>query len=148
MRRILLDSAVLSTLTHPYPSQESIECKAWLNAMLVADDEVIIPEVVDYEVRREYLRRSSSRALGKLEDLIQKVRYLPLETHHWRLAAQLWADARNRGHITAPPGDLNIDILLAAQAQLLSTPGVQVIIATTNVRHLAPFADARVWRDI
>ena len=96
MRYILLDSSVLSTLTHPYPyrSRESLACNVWLDAVLAAGNEAIISEVVDYEVRREYLRRNNNRALQQLEDLSGRIRYLPLETRHWRLAAQLWADAR------------------------------------------------------
>lgn len=148
MRYILLDSGVLSRVTHPRPKADSQALEAWLWQSVGSGDGVFIPEVTDYEVRREYLRRNSRSGVRLLDELNVRLNYLALETSHWRLAAQLWADARNRGHITAPPGDLNIDILLAAQAQLLATPDSPVIIATTNVRHLAPFADSRLWQDI
>jgi predicted nucleic acid-binding protein len=147
-RRIILDSGVLSLVTHLRPSSESKACRAWINAILTAGDEVFIPEVTDYEVRREYLRRNNQHGIRTLDAFAQQWTYLPLSTAHWRWAAALWAVARNQGHITAPVTDLNIDILLAAQAQLLATPTSPVIIATTNVRHLAPFADARRWPDI
>ena len=146
-RYIMLDSGVVGLLTHPQPRvvSESVACRAWLRRLLVANDTVLLPEAVDYEVRREYLRRGARRALQHLDAIAGEAIYLPLTTPVWRRAAALWAQARNQGHITAPPGDLNIDILLAAQAQLLLTPDQPVIIATTNVRHLAPFADARLW---
>jgi predicted nucleic acid-binding protein len=114
----------------------------------VAGDSFLVPAVSDYEVRREYLRRGSIAGLHKLDTLLASLVYLPFPTEGWRRASELWAWARNHGHITAPATDLNIDLLLAAQAQLINTPDTPVIIATTNVRHLAPFADARLWTEI
>ena len=43
---------------------------------------------------------------------------------------------------------LDGDMILAAQAQDLTDQGHTTLIATTNVKHLALFADARLWRDI
>ncbi len=39
-------------------------------------------------------------------------------------------------------------MILAAQATALESDGDEVVIATTNVRHLAMFAAARLWREI
>jgi hypothetical protein len=39
-------------------------------------------------------------------------------------------------------------VLLAAQAALAGDPDDEVIIGTTNVGHLALFADARTWWDV
>ena len=62
------------------------------------------------------------------------------------LAAQLWADARNRGKPTADRNALDGDVILAAQAIWEVNAGNEVVIATTNVRHLSQFVDAREWR--
>lgn len=62
------------------------------------------------------------------------------------LAAQLWADARNRRKTTAEPNALDGDVILAAQAILEVNAGNEVVIATTNVGHLSQFVDAREWR--
>jgi hypothetical protein len=43
---------------------------------------------------------------------------------------------------------LDADMSLAAQAASLDSYNDGGVIATTNVRHLALFASARVWRDI
>jgi len=43
---------------------------------------------------------------------------------------------------------LDGDVILAAQAAMLENNGYTVVIATTNVRHLARFTTAREWRDI
>jgi hypothetical protein len=66
-----------------------------------------------------------------------------------RLAAQFWARARNQGTPTASGDALDCDIILAAQAaQLAAESADRVVIATTNVRHLALFAEARYWNQI
>jgi hypothetical protein len=65
------------------------------------------------------------------------------------LAAELWAQARRQGQPTAPDLALDADVILAAQARLLAQQQPEpVVIATTNVGHLARFAPARLWRDI
>jgi hypothetical protein len=39
-------------------------------------------------------------------------------------------------------------MILVAQARVLVRDGDETVIATTNVRHLALFASARMWREI
>lgn len=65
-----------------------------------------------------------------------------------RQAAAFWAQARNMGQPTAHDAALDGDVILAAQAQSLTNQGHTTLIATTNVKHLTLFADARLWRDI
>jgi hypothetical protein len=43
---------------------------------------------------------------------------------------------------------LDGDVILAAQAMSVMDEGNEVIVATTNVRHLYQFIDAREWRKI
>ena len=73
----------------------------------------------------------------------EELRYLPLNTAMMRQAAEFWAQARRRHRPGAPPGELDADVILAAQAAAV---GAEV--ATVNVRHLAPFVPARPWREI
>jgi hypothetical protein len=61
-------------------------------------------------------------------------------------AAEFWAEARQRGQATADPKALDGDVILAAQATLVADEGNEVIIATTNVKHLSQFVDARDWQ--
>lgn len=62
-----------------------------------------------------------------------------------RRAAELWAQARNTGHPTAPDPALDRDVILAAQALCLNTP---VVVATGNPAHLARFVPAELWSNI
>jgi len=63
-------------------------------------------------------------------------------------AAELWAEVRQIGQATADPKALDGDVILAAQAQLQAEQGYRVIVATTNVKHISRFIDARLWNDI
>lgn len=64
-------------------------------------------------------------------------------------AASLWAEARRRGRLTADAAALDIDVILAAQVQLFTEEiGEQVIVVTSNIRHLAQFVEARPWQEI
>ena len=106
---------------------------------------MLVPEIADYEVRRELLRANKSRGVAKLDALASSVGYLPLTTAAVRKAAELWAEARQQGHPTASDQSLDADVLLAAQALTL---GSEVVIATTNVGHLSRFVAAEEWHTI
>ncbi|MEG4112599.1 nucleic acid-binding protein [Microcoleus sp. Pol12B3] len=123
-----------------------MECQLWLDSLLQNGEMVLLPEIADYEVRRELIRAGKERGIRKL-DLFKKVlTYRPLTTEVMLLAAQLWADSRRRGRPTAEANALDGDVILAAQAILEATEGNDVVIATTNVGHLSQFIDAREWR--
>lgn len=64
------------------------------------------------------------------------------------LAAQLWADVRQRGMPTADPQALDIDVILAAQARSLLDQSTSVVVATMNVGHLSRLVEARHWNEI
>ena len=61
-------------------------------------------------------------------------------------AAEFWSQARQMGRPTASDKALDGDVILAAQAALLKNDNNQVIVATTNVKHLSLFVDAREWK--
>jgi predicted nucleic acid-binding protein len=107
----------------------------------------MIPEIADYEVRRELLRAGKDRGLGRLDALKGMLGYAPITTAVMLKAAEFWAAARSAGRQSAPDASVDADMILAAQSHALGRDGGAVI-ATTNVRHLALFATARVWREI
>ena len=144
-RLILLDSGVLGLVTHP---RRNADAKAWLTGLLRADAVVLVPEIADYELRRELLRANKSRSLDRLDLLGTTAGYVPITTAVMRRAGELWAEARHRGRPTADEKDLDADVILAAQAQILADVGDEPVVATTNVAHLARFVDAREWHEI
>ena len=145
---VVLDTGVLGMVVHPNASGERLQCKKWFESLLETGMLVYVPEIVDYELRRKLLHLQSTRAITRLDDLKTKIGYAPITTHAILKAAELWATARKAGTPTADEKELDIDVILAAQTALLSNPGDHAIIATTNIGHLALFADARQWKDI
>ncbi|MEG4623184.1 nucleic acid-binding protein [Microcoleus sp. w1-18aA5] len=146
-RVIILDSGPLGMVTNPKASSAEIqECKVWLNSLMRRGEIIILPEIADYEVRRELIRAGKLAGIQRLDELKLQFTYRPLTTEVMLLAAQLWADSRRRGRPTAEPNALDGDVILAAQAILEASEGNDVVIATTNVGHLSQFVDAREWR--
>ena len=121
----------LGLLASPRPSTARTAGLQWLAALQTVGRRVVVPEIADYEVRRELLRLNATRSLRSLDALVQRLAYLPLTTAAMRLAAEFWAQARRGGYPAAPDPALDGDVILAAQAATLGTP---VVIATTNVK--------------
>lgn len=93
---ILLDTTPLGLVTHPNPSAVAVACKQWLQSHIAQGSRVIVPEIVDYELRRELLRANRTRGVFYLDLLIQQTEYLPITTQAMRQAAQFWAAARQQ----------------------------------------------------
>ena len=66
---VLLDAGPLGMATNPSQSPEPLECAAWLEHLLAQGAEVMIPEIADYEVRRELLRARRTQGLARLDQL-------------------------------------------------------------------------------
>jgi predicted nucleic acid-binding protein len=145
-RVIILDTGPLGLVTNPRLSSESVACAQWLQANVTAGNRVIIPEIADYEVRRELLRANKIKGIARLDDLAKFLEYLPMTTTAMRQAAQLWAQARQQGQPTAGDKTIDGDMILVAQAMTLGVPNV--VIATTNVGHLSRFVAAELWQNI
>ena len=109
---------------------------------------IVLPEIVDYEVRRELIRSGKKRSVERLDALRRELHYSPITTEAMRKAAELWADARGMGHATADDKALDADVILAAQALQFSGHGDAITVATTNVAHLSRYLDAQEWQKI
>ena len=144
---VLLDAGPLSAVTHPRANRNR-EIAEWLKRLLRAGCHVVIPEIADYELRRELLRAGKTASIERLDDLKRLSRYAPLNTDMMLRAAELWAQARQTSQATAKDEALDADVILAAQAILVCGPEVDVVIATTNVGHLSRFTQAELWNDI
>ena len=145
---VLRDAGPLGMITNPKSSPENEACKNWLASLAYKGVEIVIPEIADYEVRRELLRAGKERGLGRLDALRAMLRYAPITTPVMLKAAEFWATARQMGRQAADDASLDADMILVAQAVALVHAGDETVIATANVRHLALFASARLWREI
>jgi predicted nucleic acid-binding protein len=143
---VLLDAGPLGLATNPRRSPRNVACAQWLQGLVTGGVRVLLPEIADYEVRRELLRARKKKGLERLETLARLLDYLPLTTAAMRQAALFWAEARQHGLPTAGAESLDADVILAAQAATLGI--AKVVIATTNVGHLSRFVAAELWQNI
>ena len=115
---VALDAGPLGLVTNPRRSPESLACARWLQGLVAGGSRVVLPEIADYEVRRELVRGRRVQGLQRLDALVDLVEYLPLTTAAMRQAAEFWAESADG------------------------------IVATTNVGHLSRYVHAALWRDI
>ena len=137
-------------VTNPNASPDNLRCLLWLQSLAAARVTIVVPEIADFEVRRELIRIAKATGLRRLDALksARYVRYLPLTTEAMLRAAELWARARRQGTPTADPKALDCDVILAAQAQLVEEEGAAVTVATANPSHLALFVRADDWYNV
>ena len=145
-RTTLLDSSPLGLITNPRASPIAANCGNWVVDAIHRGATILVPEIADYEVRRELIRARRDAGLARLDAFIEHVEFLPIDTAAMRSAASFWAEARQQGRPTAPDPALDGDVILAAQAAVLDR--TDVIIATTNPRHLSRYVPAELWIDI
>jgi len=145
---VVLDSGPLGQAANPNNVGEPPRVRAWIHNLLGAGLRVIIPEITDYEVRRELLRAGKARGLTRLDELGNLLDYQSLSTSAMRQAALFWSEARKAGRPTAGRESLDADVILAAQALQAAGPGQSVVVATTNPGHVARFIRAMVWHEI
>jgi predicted nucleic acid-binding protein len=143
---VLLDTGPLGLVTAPPRKADVLACSQWLAGLIAARVRVVVPEITDYELRRELLRAGKTASIRRLDALAQATEYLPITTDAMRRAAELWAQARQQGQPTAADNTIDADMILAAQALTLGVPAV--VIATTNIGHLSRFVPAESWQNI
>ena len=145
-RAVILDSGPLGLVTNPKPSPQSVACSDWLRQLVAAGTRIIIPEIADYEIRRELIRANKYQGISRLDALHRGCEYLPITTEAMRQAAVLWAQARQHGQPTAGDNTIDGDVILAAQA--LTFGHAEFVVATTNLKHLSKLVAASLWTDI
>jgi predicted nucleic acid-binding protein len=109
MSVIALDTSPLSLVTHPKADPVADACKKWLADHLARGTRVVVPEVVDFELRRELIRLGKKQSLARLDAFVsaEPDRLILLNRAAMLYAAELWAQARRQGLPTADPKELD-----------------------------------------
>ena len=151
---VFIDTSVLGLLANPNKKGDAADCEQWLLGLLSKGVSVLTSNICDYEVRRslilESLRKPNINSVVSLDELKELITFLSIDNEVMRNAASLWAEARIQGVPTADNKSLDADIIICAQYKLLEQeyPGRYIVIATTNVKHLNRFAEAKKWQEI
>jgi len=81
----------------------------------------MIPEIADYEVRRQLLRAGWLKSIQCLDQVGSVLPYLPITTAVMLKAAELWIEARRSGQPTTGPKALEGDVILISYFPLART---------------------------
>ncbi|WP_435008802.1 type II toxin-antitoxin system VapC family toxin [Tundrisphaera lichenicola] len=149
-RIVILDTGVVGLLCCQPKTKDFAECYDWMYGMVALGTSVMVPDVVDYEIRRELIRLSAMAKLRRLGILKASINPAEVTPAAWAKAADFWAIVRRKGIPTAGAEALDCDSLLAGFAATIGKRRDKVTIATTNAKHLNRFPgiDARNWREI
>jgi predicted nucleic acid-binding protein len=145
---VFLDAGPLGMASNPKSRPANEECRQWLRGLVAVGARIVVPEIADYEVRRELLRAGKTAGIERLVHLENNLEYLPITTHAMHLAAELWANVRRAGSPTAADKALDGDVILAAQALTCGISASDAVVATTNVGHLVRFISAKECREV
>lgn len=144
---IFLDTGVLGLLTRNPAHPDVRAANKWVADCSASGSRVYVPEISDYEIRRELIRAGKIQGVERLDAFVTG-RYVAINTSAMQFAALLWATARNAGVPTASKDALDADVILAAQALTLGFAVDEIVVATTNIRHLRRFVPSDLWQNI
>jgi predicted nucleic acid-binding protein len=133
---VVLDTNPLSQLAHP---RINPLIRKWLLFTQENNLTLRVPEIADYEVRRELIRQDKTKSIKRLDEITKTDIFLPLNSEIMRKAGELWAWTRNKGKPTAHEHSLDGDVILVAQAISQLKFFDEVIIITTNLKHIEFF---------
>jgi predicted nucleic acid-binding protein len=160
---IALDTGPLGDLINPNNTGDAVAIRTWMASHLAKGDKYLLPELADYEVRRNETLEvlicpigpsQSAAAIYMLDQLKATITYLPLNTEAMLAAANLWAEHRKgtRKGDPARSHRLDGDVILTAQCMVRSAGIEQIVIATMNLRdflHIpTPTVTAEEWHKI
>lgn len=74
-RIVVLAAGVLSLVTHPRGGDDARAAEGWLRGLRKAGMAVKVPEIADYEVRRELTRAGKTRSVERLDRLAETPEY-------------------------------------------------------------------------
>jgi len=87
---VFLDSGPLGLASQARGKPKADQCRAWLDTLEAKGVRILIPEIVDYEVRRELVRVGATAGIRRLNILLIRFSLLPLDRVAMLHVAELW----------------------------------------------------------
>jgi hypothetical protein len=77
---LILDTSVVGAITNPKQTNVIVrDCQIWFRTSLERQSIFVLPEIVDYELRRELLRGKKINGLKQLDELKSVIYYHPID---------------------------------------------------------------------
>ncbi|MDJ0719300.1 MAG: hypothetical protein QNJ54_34600 [Prochloraceae cyanobacterium] len=137
-RLILLDSGPLGKIANPRQTPEVKRCLQFIKEQKIA---LRVAEIIDYELRRNYLLEGFTKSISKLNKYRQTKQFIPLTSEIMLEAAELWAWLQAQGLPTSSKNDIDKDVILVASALSQKPDFDEVIILTSNAKHFVRFEE-------
>jgi hypothetical protein len=147
---VVLDSHPLSLISMPANKPKTLSCKSRIKNLVSNGVLVVVPEIIDYELRRTLICGKKESGIENLNRLgSMGIVFLPIKTEAMKKASELWGWARRTGQSTAHEEKIDIDVILAAQSIILAQEtGEHTVIATSNVSDLQRYTPSEKWENI
>src|SRR5688572_13511354 len=91
----------------------------WYRFLTGTEVVLVVPEIADYEVRRELILARLELSLARLGAVRAAARFEPITSEIMLEAARIWAEARAIGQPMAARERLDGDAILIATARIL-----------------------------
>jgi predicted nucleic acid-binding protein len=143
-RIFIFDSDPAGLACHEPGNSEGSDLRLWMSKEWSDGAIIVIPAIIDYEVRRELVLNELWEGVKRLDALYEDyVRYLPISQVAMNRAAGLWAEARRRGKPTDHDHALDNDVILSAQAMEFCSDADDWQVITENVNHISRYVGDR-----
>jgi predicted nucleic acid-binding protein len=144
-RIFIFDSDPAGLVCHDPGSQERGGVWNWMFKEWIAGAIIVIPAIVDYEIRRSLILAGTLDGVRRLDALYEDkhVRYLPITQDAMKRAADLWAQARREHRPTAGDQAIDGDVILSAQAMGFCSDADDWRVITENVEHITRYVGDR-----
>lgn len=145
MKRVaFLDSGVLGKVVNPHPNSDTLR---WLYFVKNQKINLRVAEIIDYELRRNFILEGLQKSINKLNQFKQREQFISITSESLLEASEIWAKLRGEAKATADIKNIDVDVILAAQAFSLKNDFEEIIIVTTNASDISRFSylGIQVW---
>lgn len=141
-RVVFLDSGPLGELTNPRLRPQTNQWTQFAKKNGIA---LRVAEITDYELRRNLILEELEKSISNLNKFKQTQRFVPLTSEALLQAGEIWAWLHKNGQATSYIKNIDVDVILAAQALSQKEYFDQVIILTQNLKHISRFSDFGIF---
>jgi predicted nucleic acid-binding protein len=128
MAAYLLDTNIIYPIVKR--NEDGVKLKGKILSVLKRNDYILLCPVVFYEIARGLYHSEAKQQLAFFWKLAEDFEWRDLTESTWDSGAKKWAECRKEGMSTDKEEGLDVDVLIAAQAE-----ENDAVVVTRNVKH-------------